>query len=84
MPVPRIAASGWLITGVAYHPLPAEPMFVMVNEPPFMSIGFSFLERAFSASSVISFAKSKIDFWSAPFITGTISPASVSTAIPML
>ncbi|EPR26545.1 hypothetical protein I656_03802, partial [Geobacillus sp. WSUCF1] len=82
-PMPRIATSGWLMTGVNHCP-PAEPMFVIVHDAPFISFGISLPSRAFSASSLISFASAKIGFRSACLMTGTSNPRSVSAAMPML
>src|SRR3972149_5181851 len=60
-----------------------EPMLVTVNVPPERSDGARLPPRAASDSRSISFASSMTDFASALRMTGTTSPSSVSTAIPM-
>ncbi len=82
-PIPRIATSGWLITGVNHCP-PAEPMFVIVQEAPFISAGARRPSRALPARSLISLEIVKIDLRSVSLTTGTNRPLSVSAAIPIL
>jgi hypothetical protein len=62
---------------------PMPPRFVIVNVPPRISSMPSLAVRAFSASDCTSAAMSRTLFLSASLITGTTSPRSVSTAMPM-
>ena len=52
------------MTGVNHCP-PAEPMFVIVQDAPFISAGANLPSRAFVASSLISLDTSKIALRSA-------------------
>ena len=81
--MPRIAACGWLITGVP-NCSPKMPELVSVNVPPATSSGASFLLRARSAMSTIPRAMPRKFFSSSCLMTGTISPQSSATAMPML
>ena len=62
---------------------PNGPGFVIENVAPWTSSGFSFFERARVARSLIERATPTRFIVSAPFTTGTISPSSYETAIPM-
>ena len=72
--VDRIATCGWLITGIVSTD-PAEPLLEMVNVPPLISSGPSFLVRARPARSWISRAIARSRFVSASRMTGTMSPS---------
>ncbi len=50
-----IATCGWLMIGIVSTE-PAEPLLVMVNVPPAISSGSSFVRGARSARSLISLA----------------------------
>ena len=62
---------------------PYTPPFVMVNVPPVSSAMLSLLSRALPASSPISFSMPANVSLSALRTTGTTSPRSVPTAMPM-
>jgi hypothetical protein len=82
-PTPRIATCGWLMIGIpAYGPNP--PGLVIVKVPRWMSSGDSFLVRARSPRSLIARARPWSESSSACLITGTMSPQSSATAMPML
>jgi hypothetical protein len=81
-PTPRMATCGWLMIGApAYDP--NTPGFVIVKVPRWISSGSSFLVRARSPRSLIARARPLSDSSSARFTTGTMSPQSSATAIPM-
>ena len=82
-PRPRIATLGWLITGKPKSP-PNTPGLVIENVLSCTSSGFSFFDRARSARSFMARAMPRKFFSSAFLITGTISPQSSATAMPML
>ena len=81
VPTPRIATWGCGMMGVPKRE-PKTPGFVTVKVPPWISSGFSFLERARSARSCVARASPRIDFSSAFLMTGTINPQSSATAMP--
>ena len=71
------------MTGVPNR-LPKLPKLVMENVPPCTSSGLSWRERARVARSTMERCSPSTFFSSASRITGTISPFSSATAIPML
>ncbi len=83
VPTPRIATCGWLMIGVPNR-LPKIPGLVIVNVPPWTSSGLSLFCRALSARSVTVLAMPERLRSSACRTTGTISPQSRATAMPML
>jgi hypothetical protein len=72
--VERIATCGWLMMGIVSTD-PAEPLLEIVNVPPLISSGISFLVRARPARSWISRAIARSRLLSASLMTGTMSPS---------
>ncbi len=79
---PRMATCGQLTMGVKAVP-PMPPRLEMVNVPPCISSGLSLRSRARALRSPSSAASSMTPLRSTSRITGTTSPAGVSTATPM-
>ena len=71
--VERIATCGWLMIG-AVSTEPAEPLFEMVNVPPWISSGLSLRALARAARSLISRAMARSRLVSASRTTGTSRP----------
>src|SRR5699024_10077943 len=82
-PTARIAASGGLMMAVKSS-IPYIPRLLIENVPPVNSSGCSLPDFARSARSRDSRPIWLTLLWSASVITGTISPLSKATAIPML
>ncbi len=78
-----MATCGWLMMGKPMV-VPKIPGLVMVKVPPWISSGLSCLERARPARSFSRRARPVSDSSSALRTTGTISPWSSATAMPML
>ena len=80
---PKIATSGGFIIGVKnFPPTPLREEIVKVDPESWSLVSLLFF--ASFANSVISDEILIIDFFSTSLIFGTISPASVSTAMPIL
>jgi hypothetical protein len=80
-PTPRIATCGWLMIGVS-NSAPLLPRLVIEKVAPDSSSGEILLVRVRSATSAILRAMPAIERSPASLIVGTISPRSVSTAMP--
>ena len=77
-----MATSGALTTGVKPVP-PTAPRLDTVKLPPCSSSGLRRRSRAAVAKRVISSVNAKAPNAPASRTTGTMSPSSVSTAMPM-
>ncbi len=80
---PRMPTSGKFKIGVAKRP-PCCPSDVMVKVEPCTSSSFDLPSRASRATRSISLATPSSERRSASLMTGTVSPASVEVAMPML
>jgi len=81
VPVPRMPTCGWLMIGVS-NSAPRLPVLVSVNVPPARSSGLTCPALVRAARSAILRASPPMFRSPAFLITGTISPRSVSTAMP--
>lgn len=81
--IPRIAACGRSIIGVN-DVIPYIPRLVTVNVAPYISSGFRDPSRARVASSILLWVRFVRGSAAAFRITGTTSPFSSATAIPIL
>ena len=79
----RMPTCGWLMIGVPISE-PKTPGLVIVNVPSCTSRGSSRLVRARFARSLSDRVSPVSDRLSALLITGTMSPQSSATAMPML
>ena len=81
VPVPRMATCGWLMIGVS-NSAPRLPVLVSVKVPPASSSGLTCPALVRPARSAIFRARPPMLRSPALRMTGTISPRSVSTAMP--